>query len=162
MPEFNSNLLFAGSPHEFRIYGDDNAQTWGVVDEEDYHFLVQWKWGWTQPNSPNAKRLRSDGKRYLFRRLEIQIPSPYKAGGTYVNPETGWEVRHRKPRLQQTLRMHTVIMLRTGITPPSPDHTIPDHIDGDERNYRRTNLRWATWGMNNSNLFGSALQEAAE
>lgn len=31
-------------PHEFRIYGDDRAQTWAVVDEQDYQWAVQWLW----------------------------------------------------------------------------------------------------------------------
>lgn len=159
MEFFNPNNWPLHPPHEFRIYGDDNAQTWGVVDEEDYHFLIQWKWSWTKPSSHR----KSSQKRYLRRVMETQLESPYKGGGTYVNPETGWEVRHRKPRLQQTLRMHVVIMLRTGITPPGPDWELVDHIDGDERNYRRRNLRWATHSLNTLNRFGiHAIQAAAE
>lgn len=33
-------------PHEFRIYGDDRAQTWVVLDEVDYLWAVRWRWRW--------------------------------------------------------------------------------------------------------------------
>lgn len=160
MTDFNPNVWLIRSPHEFRIYGDDLAQTWGVVGEEDYHFLINWKWSWTSPDTAGAKRKRPAEKRYLRRVVETQIaPENHTGQKNWVNPETGWTVRLHKPRIQTTLRMHTVVMLRSGIVPPSPEHTIPDHIDGDERNYRRENLRWATPGMNARNKFGSALIE---
>jgi hypothetical protein len=146
-------------PHEYRIYGDDNAQTWAVVDEEDYHFLIQWKWSWNNPSKRNGK-LRNRPR--LRRVVETQIESPYKAGGTYVNPETGREVRHRKPRIQQTLHLHNVVMLRTGITPPTQHHTIPDHRDGDENNCRRSNLRWVTPSFNAKNIFGKLAEDQPE
>lgn len=139
------------SKEEFRIYGDDNAQTWGVVDQEDYQFLIQWRWSWTTPK----KGHRKNEKRYLRRVEEIQIdPRNFSAGGKWENPETGREVRHRKPRIQKTLRMHTIIMVRTGILPPSPDFELVDHIDGNEDNYRRKNLRWANYSLNSFNKFG--------
>lgn len=137
------------APHEFRIYGDDNAQTWVVVDEEDYHFLVQWKWSWTLPN-----KAKTNQKKYLRRVVETQLESPYPGGGTYTNPETGREVRHRKPRIQQTVRLHLVVMLRTGITPPSADFELVDHADSDETNCRRENLRWFTHSLNGLNKHG--------
>lgn len=147
-------------PTQFRIYGDDMAESWGTVDEEDYHFLIQWRWSWTTPGRRANGQPRS--KVYLRRNFEVQIESPYKSGGTYVNPETGYEVRARKPRVQQSIRMHTVIMLRTGIIPPTPHHHIVDHRDGDETNYRRSNLRWATHSMNRININGSHASDLLE
>ena len=51
--------------------------------------------------------------------------------------------------------MHTVIMLRTGIVPPNPDHILVDHRDGDEKNYRRNNLRWYNHHKNGLNRNGN-------
>jgi len=48
------------SPPERRIYGDDRAQTWHVVDEEDYFYLLQWTWS---PKFTNCRQ----GKYYLRR-----------------------------------------------------------------------------------------------
>jgi hypothetical protein len=144
------NTWSLAEPYEFRIYGDDNAQTWAVVDEVDYHFLIRWKWSWTTPN----KTSNTGKKRYLRRNFEYQLESPYVASGTYINPETGYEVRARKPRVQQTLRLHTVIMIRTGIVPPTPKHELVDHLDGDETNCKRYNLRWSTHQMNAHNQYG--------
>jgi len=31
---------------EFRIYADDRAQLFAIVDEIDYHYLIQWRWTW--------------------------------------------------------------------------------------------------------------------
>src|SRR5215472_8744386 len=45
--------------HEFRIYGDDRAQVYAIVDEEDYHFLIRWLW--------STKLSRGGRKTYLFR-----------------------------------------------------------------------------------------------
>ncbi len=154
---FNPNNWPLLPPHEFKIYGDDNAQTWCTVDEEDYHFLIQWRWGWKTPNKKNQGNRVP--KPYMCRKFETQIESPYKAGGTYINPETGREVRHRKPRLQQDLMLHIVVMRRTGIIPPDEHHHIVDHLDGDQTNCRRFNLRWATSGMNRNNLLGKAAKE---
>ncbi|SRR5713226_3565804 len=137
--------------HECRIYGNDNAQSWGIVSEIDYHFLIQWKWSWTTPKPGHRK----NAKIYLRRNFEVQIdPDKFQAGGLWTNPETGNLVRFRKPRVQQSVRMHTVIMLRTDIVPPTPEYNLVDHIDGNERNYTRENLRWADYSLNNSNRFG--------
>lgn len=51
--------------------------------------------------------------------------------------------------------LHVEIMKRTGIEPPSPEHTITDHRDGNSLHCRRKNLRWATLTMNRQNRFGS-------
>lgn len=159
MTDFLDPRTWADRPAvEFRIYGDDNAQTWGVVDEVDYHFLIRWKWSWTTPKPG----MRAKPKLYLRRVFEEQVePESFTAGGLWENPETGRTVRARKPRVQKTLRMHTVIMLRTGITPPSPDFVLVDHFNGDEFDYRRINLRWVNHSMNNFNKNGRHYHEEA-
>lgn len=113
-------------PHEFRIYGDDLAQTWAIVDEIDYHWAIQWLW--------SIKWSRGGRKCYLRRNQQI---------GT-----------KREGRIQQTIWLHVEIHKRTGIKPPSSAHHIVDHRDGDSFNCRRSNFRWATHSMNSLNRFG--------
>jgi hypothetical protein len=139
-------------PHEFRIYGDDNAQTYVIVDEEDYQFLIQWKWSWDNPGIRNGKPRREPRLRRNFQTtLERK---EYNVGGYYVNPITGNEVRLRHPRVQQTVWLHVVVMLRTGIAPPSEHHHLVDHRSSNHLDCRRSNLRWATGSMNAKNLNG--------
>lgn len=50
--------------------------------------------------------------------------------------------------------LHIEIMKRTGILKPTVHHTLVDHRNGNERDARRPNLRWATRSMNNRNVYG--------
>lgn len=113
--------------HEFRIYGDVNASWWCIVDEEDYHWAV--KYCWTKHVS-----LNSPWKWYLRRAVGVN------RNGMRLNT--------------YTLYLHIEIMKRTGILPPSPAHILVDHRDSNSFNCRRSNLRWATPGMNARNRFG--------
>ena len=123
-----NNWVQLFQPHEYRIYADDNAFRWAVVDEEDFQFAVRHKW---HINKPHPTR---NGKKEYFCRSVGR-------GGDY------------KPKIY----LHVVIMKRTGILPPSELHTIVDHLDGDEWNCRRSNLDWVTPRQNNLNLFGKAV-----
>lgn len=108
------------TPHEFRIYGDDLAQTWAIVDAEDYQFFSRWRW--------EARTWR--GKTYYAR--------------TYSYSHRG----------RMSLYLHKEIMLRWQPVPPSPQHTIVDHRNGNSMDCRRCNLRWATRSMNARNIRG--------
>ncbi len=119
--------------HEYRIYGDDRASIWAVVDEEDYQWAIQWLW------SPKWSR---GGRKVYLRRVGHE--------GT------------RQSRTQRTIWLHTEIMKRTGIEPPSPLHTLVDHRDGNSLNCRRNNLRWATVGMNARNRNGLVAHDLVE
>ncbi|HVX91212.1 MAG TPA: HNH endonuclease [Candidatus Paceibacterota bacterium] len=110
---------------EFRIYLDDNARYWCVVDEIDYHWAIQWRW------HVNAIHHTRNGTKLYARRR------PRQADGRMAS-----------------YYLHKEILRRTGVLPPSPLHTIADHRDGDEFNCRRANLRWATPRMNRLNLHG--------
>lgn len=47
-------------PYEFRIYGNDQATIWAVVDEEDYHWAIRWLWKpVTSRNTPKVYLVRS-------------------------------------------------------------------------------------------------------
>lgn len=113
-------------PHEFRVYGDDMAQTWAVVDEIDYQWALRWMW------SPKWSR---GGRKCYLRR----------------NQQTGTKSHGR---IQQTVWLHVEIQKRKRIVKPSSAHTIVDHRDSESFNCRRSNLRWATHSMNARNKNG--------
>lgn len=102
-------------PHECRIYGDDMAQTWAVVDEKHYQWAIQWRWHINKPHpSRNGK------KQYFVRSLSN--------GDRYI------------PKLY----LHVEIMKRADIAPPDQFHTIVGHKDDDEWNCKEENLEWVT------------------
>lgn len=113
---------------EWRIYGDDRAQVWAIVDRDDWEFFTRYKW--------TTKRSRGgpDGKLYLRRAVGEN------AGGQRLRTFT--------------LYLHIEIMKRTGVPQPSPAHRIVDHRNGNSLNCRKLNLRWATPTMNARNVFG--------
>lgn len=121
---FNPNFWIK-ELHEFRIYGDDNAFHWAIVDEEDYHWAIKWRW---HINKPHPTR---NGKKLYMRRV-------LSNSKRYIPP----------------LYLHVEIHKRTGIIQPSPLHTFVDHIDGNELNCLRSNLRWVTPQMNRQNARG--------
>ena len=138
--EMNGNHFSPDDPntwknnHEYRIYGDDRASVWAVVDEIDYHYFVNWLW--------SPKWSKGHTKVYLRR-----------------NVQTGTK---KDGRIQQTLFLHVAIMKRTGIQPPSPLHVIVDHRDSDSMNCKRSNLRWATHSMNCKNRNGQYAYDLIE
>ncbi len=109
----------------FRIYLDDKAEAFCLVDEVDYQWALRWRWI-AHPNKHGRKFYASRSTRL------------HGAGG----PQT-------------RIYMHKAILERTGLLPPSPLHVLGDHEDGNSLNNRRDNLRWATTGMNRANIRGS-------
>lgn len=55
--------------------------------------------------------------------------------------------------------LHKEIVRRARGAPPSPDHVIGDHRNGDSLDCRRDNLRWATRKENARNLFGAEARQ---
>ena len=112
--------------HEHRIYGDDHAQTWGLVDDEDYQWAIQWRWCWLT----------------------------HKAGGMYLRRAVC--IYENKIRTTTTtLYLHVEIQKRKGIYPPGPEYVKVDHRNGVTTDNRRKNLRWATQSMNAKNVRGA-------
>lgn len=124
MDPLGLNSILRAPAHEFRIYGDDMAQTYALVDEEDYAWLVQWRWFITKecPVQRRKAYMRRTSSRYDGTGNRIGIYSYY---------------------------MHVEIMQRTGVPPPTPDHTIVGHQDGNGLDCRRSNLIWETPSTNN-------------
>lgn len=106
----------------------DRDCTVWVVVDPQDMVFTRWLW---HVNEPHPTR---NGKKRYFRR------------------STGAGGRYRPP-----LYLHVEIMKRIE-PPPSRKHTLVDHVDGNEWNCRRSNLRWATPAMNRANLKGSGAQ----
>src|SRR4051812_5997880 len=111
-------------PHEHRIYADDMAQTWAVVDEIDYQWAIQWRWHINKPHPS-----RNGTKQYFCR-------------------SNGSGGRSRGPRLF----LHIEIMKRASIIKPDEFHNYGGHLDDDEWNCRRANLEWLTPHKNRNAL----------
>jgi hypothetical protein len=137
-----NNWEAANPPTEFRIYADDRAEVFALVDEIDYHYFVQWRW--------KTKTSKGGKKVYLIR-------SVHHTEG----PDVRIDGRRYQRRYMQTVQLHVEIMKRTGIKRPTKQHTITDHRNGRERDCRRANLRWQTPKGNSNNIHGKAAQGAA-
>lgn len=107
--------------HEFRIYGDANAQTWCVVDEKYYHTLVRWRWRW--------KRSGKGSNKHYLARVDQVTHSPRVDGV--------------RDRTQHNLFLHVAVMQLAGKPKPRGYDRL-DHVDGDESNCREENLVWST------------------
>lgn len=82
---------------------------------------------------------------------------PIKSKGTklkyYAFRTSRWEGRH------VAYFLHKLICFRANGLPPTRDHLIGDHQDGDSLNNRRINLNWATQSQNRLNREGIATQQ---
>jgi hypothetical protein len=113
--------------HEYRVYADDRAQVFAVVDAQDWHRFKRWRW---------CIKFSNRGRKPYLRR----------AVGENAN----------RQRLRTfTLYLHVEIM-RLQAEQPTSKHVV-DHLNGDTLDCRRANLRWATKAQNNRNRFGSYL-----
>lgn len=132
--------------HEHRIYADDFANDYAVVDFVDYQYLIQWCW---KLKKSRASKGTKKPKVYLAR-----------SDSEFLGPDEYIDGKRIRNRITRTIYLHTVVMERTGIPKPKTNqHLIVDHADGDSFNCRRSNLRWATLSFNARNRFGCLAQE---
>lgn len=112
----------------YRIYGRADASIWAIVDEEDYQWAQQWLWSYAM--SPR-------GKIYIKR----------NTGNALVTKNR--KIIGRIRGKQKSIYLHREIIKRAEMIPPSEDHKIGEHKDGNSLNCRRNNLEWITIGENN-------------
>lgn len=128
---------------EYRIYADDYANVYAVVDQLDYQYLIQWRWKLSISGKHKGTK---KPKAYLARAVPVIVGKDYR-------DENG---ARKQQRITSTVYMHRVIMDRMDVLkPPTNKKLIVDHADGDGFNCRRNNLRWATISFNNMNRYGS-------
>lgn len=125
---------------EYRIYADDYANQYAIVDKEDYQYLIQWRW--------KLKESKAYGN---------NIPKVYlaRSGHETTGPITYIEGKRKQNRVCSTIFLHQEVMKRKGTLKPESDKKlIIDHANSDGLDCRRDNLRWATVSFNNKNKFG--------
>ena len=128
--------------HEYRIYADDYANEYAIVDQCDYQYLIQWRWKLKESRIwPGTKK----PKVYLARSTtEIIGKDSYEDGKRIQN------------RVTRTIFLHTAVIERTNRPKPNTNcKLIVDHANVNGFDCRRNNLRWATISFNNKNINGS-------
>ena len=126
LDDWDPNILF-NQAYEHRVYADDYANDYAVVDQIDYQYLIQWRW--------KLKKSKGEKKIYLAR--------------------SGHEGT-REGRICSTIFLHTEVMKRKGDPIPKTNKKIiVDHADSEGFNCKRDNLRYATLSFNRMNRHGS-------
>ena len=129
--------------YEHRMYADDYANDYAIVDQIDYQYLIQWRWKLKESRIwPGTKK----PKKYLAR-------SGFESIGKDYKDEDGRRIQNK---ITRTIYLHQVVIERKGDSKPiTNQRIIVDHADGDGFNCRRKNLRYTSISFNNKNINGS-------
>ena len=100
---------------------DWDKKLFAIVDHEDYDWALQWVW--------HVTKSRTESNLYVTRNTRLQ-------------GKNGPQVK---------LYLHKEILKRSFKLPPTPNHIVGDHINGNSLDNRRKNLRWATFSENAEN-----------
>ena len=146
MVDFFDPTTWVKDEHEYRIYADDYANEYAIVDAIDYHWAIQWRWGWKESRIHKGTKVV---KRYLFRPAQVKLGEDVFIDG-----------KRYQQRRQENLFLHVAIMERTGIPKPITNQKIiVDHANSKDWDCRRSNLRYATVSFNNRNRHGALEKE---
>lgn len=122
--------------------------------------------GTIHPLDPNFLTLVDQREHYIYGDDHGDIAARVDAASYWFFSRWRWAVKYdkrgRKPYLYRTLTertlgrksslfLHVAILQKFGPPPPTPQHTIADHGDGDTLECRLHNLDWATASMNAKN-----------
>lgn len=112
-------------PYQPAICLSDRFDIHALVSEEDYDWARRWHWSLKYASGIKC----AFDKMYAYRQIRIGAK-------------------------KQTVWLHREVAWRKLGPPPSPLHTMSDHLNGDSLDCRRENLRWATASQNAKNKYG--------
>jgi hypothetical protein len=105
----NPNNWVPDTEHEHRLYLDDHAGVYAVLDYEDWLWAIRWRWmgvtsrGGSKIYARRTARLRGGGWRSVFLHVEVMLRSgiePPSSAHRIVDHRNGKSLHCRKSNLR--------------------------------------------------------------